>query len=120
MTRIGLAVLVVLVLAVGHGAAEADCGGGGGLCCAPPLPACNSSDFACSPGGRCLNADGIPCDDKLDCASGFCQPTMPPLPSGICVTRNPAPAASTHTTMLMGAALLLAGLWSVRRVARRR
>ncbi len=33
---------------------------------------------------------------------------------------NPAPAASNHMAVFIGATLLLAGLWSVRRMARRR
>ena len=57
--------------------------------------------------------DTDPCNDSRQCASALCN-------GGVCATANPAPAVSNHTAVFIGAALLLAGLWSVRRVARRR
>ena len=58
-------------------------------------------------------ADGDPCTASTQCTSTLCN-------GGVCATANPAPAVSNHTAVFIGAALLLAGLWSVRRVARRR
>jgi len=55
-------------------------------------------------------SDGEACTDSRQCASALCN-------GGVCATAKPAPAASTYTTMLMGAGLLLLGLLSVRRVA---
>ena len=57
-------------------------------------------------------ADNDPCNASTQCASGLCN-------AGVCAARKPAPAVSTHTAVFIGAALLLAGLWSVRRLARR-
>ena len=51
--------------------------------------------------------------NSQQCVGGLCN-------GGICVQRDPAPAVSNHTAVFVGAALLLAGLWSVRRLARRR
>ena len=56
--------------------------------------------------------DNDPCNDSRQCTSALCN-------GGVCAERNPAPAVSNHTAAFIGAALLLAGLWSVRRLARR-
>ena len=53
------------------------------------------------------------CNDSRQCTSALCN-------GGVCAERNPAPAVSSHTAVFIGAALLLAGLWSVQHVARRR
>ena len=57
--------------------------------------------------------DNDPCNDSRQCTSALCN-------GGVCAERNPAPAVSNHTAVFIGAALLLAGLWSVQRLARRR
>jgi hypothetical protein len=57
-------------------------------------------------------SDGQVCNDSRQCASAFCD-------GGICVRRNPAPAVSNRTAVFLAAGLLLAGLWSMRRLARR-
>ncbi|MGH3053913.1 MAG: hypothetical protein ACRDL7_02925 [Gaiellaceae bacterium] len=57
--------------------------------------------------------DNSPCNDGKQCASGLCN-------GGVCAAVKPAPAVSDRNAFFVGAALLLAGLWSVRRVARRR
>ncbi len=81
-----------------------NCGIGGdpGMvdCCVPAAQATDS----------CAYADGF-CPG---CASGF-------LTHGwSCVPNRPAPTVSGRNTIVTGAGLLLLGLWSVRRVARRR
>lgn len=58
-------------------------------------------------------SNGQVCNDSRQCGSTLCN-------GGVCAEMNPAPAVSNHTAVLMGAALLLLGLWSVGRVARRR
>lgn len=57
--------------------------------------------------------DNDPCNDSRQCTSTLCN-------GGVCAERNPAPAVSNHIAVFMAAGLLLLGLWSVRRVARRR
>jgi len=53
------------------------------------------------------------CSNDTQCPSGlFCV-------NGVCVRRNNAPAVSNRTGLFVAAGLLLAGLWSVRRRARR-
>lgn len=56
---------------------------------------------------------GGSCTVGTQCASTLCN-------GGVCATLKPAPAVSDRTGLFIGAALLLAGLWSMRRVARRR
>ena len=58
-------------------------------------------------------ADTDPCNDSRQCASALCN-------GGVCAERNPAPAVSHRNAFFIGVALLLSGLWSVRRLARRR
>ena len=150
MVRIELAVLVVVVLAAGRGNALVSCGFEFGICCPnfPGPPTCNSGlvcdSSVCgvvSPGGGnggaageiCIGTcfqptptptstptptphnlhDNDPCNDSRQCASALCN-------GGVCAERNPAPAVSNYTAAFIGSVLLLAGLWSVRRVARRR
>ena len=134
MKRIGLAVLMVLSLAAARGRAGGSdgCGEFNQTCCAPgtldpndPSVLCDAvcipNPLACSPGGKCLFADGVVgCSGDGQCASGFCQFSVGPKEVGTCVQRNPAPAVSNATAGFIGAVLLFAGLWSVRRVARRR
>ncbi len=116
MTRMGFVVLVGLLLVVGRaGSASART-----RCTTDQDCTMVSADLACGLNGFCGLADGQKCDANSECASGFCQFPLVDPPAGTCVERNPAPAASTHTTILMGTGLLLAGMWSVRRVARRR
>ena len=44
-----------------------------------------------------------------------------PVPSnGVCLPASPAPAMANQTLVFLGAGLLMAGLWSVRRLAARR
>lgn len=62
----------------------------------------------CALGDTCTGNSPPECVDNLLCNGG------------ICVTRNPAPAVSDRNTIFIGAALLLAGLWQVRRLAARR
>jgi hypothetical protein len=168
MTRVGLAVLVVLLLATGRGMAWNVCGIVNASCC-DSAPFCDtglvcdpSNTSGCSglvwlgPGeggaagdastgcpGTCVEptatptatstptatatstptptathtphnlADTDPCTDSRQCASTLCN-------GGVCATANPAPAVSNHNAVVIAAGLLLAGLWSVRRVARRR
>ncbi len=57
--------------------------------------------------------DNDPCNDSRQCTSALCN-------GGVCAELKPAPAVSSPVAMFIGAALLLAGLWSMRRVARRR
>jgi hypothetical protein len=57
--------------------------------------------------------DGDSCNDSRQCTSALCN-------GDVCAERNPAPAVSNHTAVFIGAALLLAGLGSVRRITRRR
>lgn len=57
--------------------------------------------------------DGVPCSESTQCLSGLCN-------GGVCVERSPAPAVSNRNAIFVGVGLLLAGLWSVRRLARRR
>ena len=163
MTRIGLAVLVVLLLAAGHASATVGCGLLGDPCCPSgvlPDDALCAPGFVCDPNniagcdlvwlgggdggaaqvvclGTCVRPtatptstatntptttptptphglpDTDPCTDSRQCASALCN-------GGMCATANPAPAVSNRNAVFMGAALLLAGLWSVRRIARRR
>ncbi len=133
MKRAGLAALVVLLLAAGRSTVGATvCGVFEERCCPPGVvdpsnpaivcdPAATNPALSCSPGGECLAADGtVGCDQDAQCTSGFCQFSEGPKTVGTCVQRRPTPAASTSTMMMMGAGLLLAGLWSVRRVARPR
>ena len=117
MKRVGLAVLVMLLVAAGRANASDGCGQFGEPCCSAPNSPCSFAFLACSPAGTCLFADGQECDHSNECASGFCQT---PETSGTCVRVNPAPAVSNYTAAFIGSALLLAGLWSVRRVSRRR
>jgi hypothetical protein len=191
MARIGLAVLVVLLLAAGQSNALAPCGFLGGQCCIA-VSACNpglvcdtNNPTGCLPAlvwlgggnggaagdinvvcpGTCVQPSATPthtptntpintpthtptntpintpthtptnspkpmvtptstqtphgladdqaCTDSRQCTSALCN-------GGVCAKRNAAPAVSSHTAVFIGAALLLAGLWSVRRVERRR
>ena len=118
MKWIALAALAAVMLA-GHANAPPLCGNFGTPCCSAPNPACLDPAFACSSSGTCLFADGHGCDTNSSCASGFCQ-FPDPVPRGTCVTRNPAPAVSDYTVVFIGTVLLMLGLWSVQRVARRR
>jgi hypothetical protein len=175
MTRIGLAVLLVLVVAVGRANALPPCGASAGAECCPDQT-CQSglvcdpfNDTACvGQGGaawECLTwqgsgeggaascptvcfgtcleptatptatatptstptstpsptmtptphnlQDGVSCNDSRQCSSALCN-------GGVCAERKPTPAVSNHTAAFIGTVLLLAGVWSVRRVARRR
>jgi hypothetical protein len=57
--------------------------------------------------------DNASCNDSRQCISALCN-------GGVCAEQNPAPAVSSYTAVFIGTVLLLAGLWSLRRVARRR
>ena len=56
--------------------------------------------------------DNASCNDSRQCTSTLCN-------GGVCAEGKPAPAVSNHVGLFIGAGLLLAGLWSVRRIARR-
>ncbi len=56
--------------------------------------------------------DNDPCNDSRQCTSALCN-------GGVCAELKPAPAVSNYTGVFIGAVLLLAGLWSVRRMAKR-
>ena len=57
--------------------------------------------------------DGDLCNASTQCASALCN-------GGVCAERKPAPAVSHRNALFVAAGLLLAGLWSVRRLARPR
>ena len=57
--------------------------------------------------------DTDPCNDSRQCASGFCN-------GKDCVERTTAPVVSSHNVIWLAAGLLVLGLWSMLRVARRR
>ena len=116
MTRFGMAVVVMLLLAAGRGNADG-CPAQFNEACCSSVPACGSG-LACNPVGVCLFAVGEECDNSTQCATGVCE-FRPGVPDGTCGQPAKAPAVSARTAMLMGASLLLFGLWSVRRVASR-
>jgi hypothetical protein len=88
-------VLVLTCTAANQPCVNETCLGGSGTCDAQLKCACTA------------------CTDSQQCAGGLCN-------GGICVQRNPAPAVSNHNAIFIAAGLLLAGVWQVRRLARRR
>ena len=60
-----------------------------------------------------LVPNGGTCTDDSQCASGICR-------GGICVLGQSVPVLSGRNELVMAFSLLLAGLWSVWRLARRR
>ena len=59
-----------------------------------------------------LVPNGGACSDDSQCASGLCV-------NGICAPGHGAPVLSSHNELLIAVVLLLAGMWSVWRLARR-
>ena len=78
--------------------------------CATPTPTSTPTPTV-TPTPRNLK-DGAPCNNSQQCASGLCN-------GGVCAERKPTPAVSSGIGLFVAAGLLLAGLWSIRRLARR-
>ena len=155
MMRIGLAVLVVLLLAAVRANAGGPVGGGCSPACGPcqicVLNSCSTlpAGLPCGPSavcdifGVCVTFTQTPtatstptatptstptptvtptphnlpdnesCNDSRQCTSALCN-------GGVCAERKPAPAVSNHFVLFISAGLLLIGLWSAQRMARRR
>ncbi len=76
---------------------------------------CGSQQF-CEPD----TLESCGCSTDANHCFFYCAAGPAPTPTPAPVPQNPAPTVSNQNALLLGAALLLAGMWSVRRVARRR